>query len=81
MAWFFSPPTYDESVRVQGSMTYRQPTGYTVLKNGSSYTTKLSVTTTDFDTADFVYQGGYTYPITADEAALLQAAGYQPFEE
>lgn len=80
MAWYFTPPTFDESSRIAGSMIVKVPTGMSVIKNGSSYTTVQTVTTGAWDTADMVYVGGHVYKITAEEAALLTAAGYTPEE-
>lgn len=80
MAWYFTPPTFNEAHRIVGSMTVNIPTGLSVIKNGSSYTTVQTVTTGTWDTADFVYVGGHKYEVTADEAALLIAAGYTPVE-
>lgn len=80
MAWYFTPPTFDESNRIVGSMIVKIPTGMSVIKNGSSYTTVQTVTTGAWDTADMVYVGGHTYEVSAAEAALLTAAGYSPVE-
>lgn len=85
MAWFFTPPQYDlKPVNTHRLLTfYNIPHAYTVLKRGSSYESIIAPPNEDWrdDTIDFIYMGGHLYEITAEEAALLTAAGYQPYED
>lgn len=50
--------------------------GVTLLKSGVTYTQSRHPSDEDMAAADVVYLGGYTYVISAGEAAALTAAGY-----
>lgn len=80
MAYTFTPPTYLAADANSGRLLsrYRIPRGYSVIKRGSEYETIVTPAQETFLDADFVYQGGHTYVITDEEAALLTAAGYSP---
>lgn len=58
-------------------MRYTTPQGITVLKNGSTYSEIRYPTTDELESADVVYLGGYIYTVSNEEAASLQAAGYE----
>lgn len=68
--FFFTPPV----------LLNRQPIasdiGYTVIKNGTAYSIKMSPSDEDTLNADFVYVGGHVYEISPDERNALVAAGY-----
>lgn len=85
MGWVFTPPTYELKPVNAGPLLsrYRWNYAYSVLKRGSNYESVVSPSIEMFDdpSIDFIYQGGHVYPITAEEAALLIAAGYTPTQE
>lgn len=78
MSYLFVPPVRTQDRTVAGSMFYRYNEGISVLKSGSTYTEKSYPVQEDFNTSDFVYQGGHEYVVSDAEAALLIAAGYSP---
>lgn len=56
---------------------YRTTRGFTVVKEDGQFRNVVFVPSELFDTAERVYQGGFTYNITDAEAADLIAAGYE----
>lgn len=56
---------------------YRTTRGFTVVKEDGQFRNVVFVPSELFDTAERVYQGGFTYTITDAEAADLIAAGYE----
>lgn len=56
---------------------YRTTRGFTVVKEDGQFRNVIFVPSELFDTAERVYQGGFTYNITDAEAADLIAAGYE----
>ena len=58
-------------------MRYLTPQGITVLKHGSTYSQVRYPTTDELEAADVVYTGGYIHIISDEEAASLEAAGYE----
>ena len=86
MAWYFQPPQYElKPVNTHRLLTfYEFPNSFSVIKYvDGTYQTILSPSITQYNdpSTAFIYQGGHVYEITAEEAAALQAAGYQPYEE
>lgn len=86
MPWFFTPPEYDQKpVRTHRLLTFFNfPNAFSVLKYADgTYQTVLSPSIDQFSDPSivFIYQGGHVYEVSAQEAAALQAAGYQPYEE
>lgn len=80
--WMFTPPSSRKIERiVTGSLRYSYPEAVSVVKYGSDYVEVSYPGYTTWDRADFVYQGGHEYEVTAEEAASLQAAGYEPVEK
>lgn len=78
MGYLFAPPTVNEGP-MGGNWLFARYTrvqGVTVLKTGSVYTQIRFPSQDDLAAADIVYQGGHEYPVSATEAASLQAAGY-----
>lgn len=84
MAWYFTPPEYDLKPARGGPLLsrYSFPYAYSVLKRGASYENVISPSVDLFTDPgiDFIYQGGHVYEVTPEEAALLEAAGYLPYE-
>ena len=79
MPYTFTPPTYEEKNVNAGRLLswYRTTRGFTVVKENGQFRNIIFVPSELFDTAERVYQGGYTYQITDQEAAELIAAGYE----
>lgn len=75
----FVPPSSKENPMGFGRllMRYTTPQGITVLKTGSEYYEVRYPTTDELESADVVYIGGYVYTVDAEEAASLEAAGYE----
>lgn len=74
----FSPPTWEMHF-FEGNRLWRRchiTVGHTIIKFGTSYQQIDNPTTLQMETADALYEGGRTYPISSDEAAALTAAGY-----
>lgn len=82
MGYQFTPPTFELKPVHGGRLLsrYRFPYAYSVIKRGSVYEQTVSPSIDVFteDGVDVVYQGGHIYDISAEEAALLTAAGYGP---
>lgn len=78
--WTFTPPTIELSPPdPRGErlwLYYRITLGVSVLKYGSTYKAVQYPSQDDIAAADFCYLGGHVYDITADEALLLAAAGF-----
>lgn len=80
--WMFTPPSSRKIERiVTGSLRYSYPEAISVVKYGSDYVEVSYPGYTTWDRADFVYQGGHEYEVTDEEAAMLQAAGYEPVKK
>lgn len=81
MPYTFTPPEYTRRPANGGRLLsrYSFPYSYSVIKRGASYETVISpVNELFFDPeVDFIYRGGRVYPVSAEEAVLLQAAGYE----
>lgn len=78
MAYVFIPPTVEEGP-AGGNWLFARYTltrGVSVLKIDGEYYEIRFPTQDDMASADIVYQGGHEYPVSADEAADLEAAGY-----
>lgn len=80
----FSPPVTQGPSRYTGRVReliwrhYRgQMTGVTVLKNDGVYTEVETPLQSQISAADIAYMGGHTYDVSAEEAADLEAAGYE----
>jgi hypothetical protein len=82
MPFTFTPPTYLAAQQGSGILfsRYKIPRGLSVIKRGSSYETTETPSVDVWLEADMVYQGGHIYEVTAEEAALLVAAGYDVTE-
>lgn len=74
----FSPPGSLERVLSPHPLfgRLRITRGVSLLKTGSTYAQVQSPSDAQMEAADVVYLGGYTYTISAGEAAALTAAGY-----
>ncbi len=78
MGYLFAPPTVNEGP-MGGNWLFARYTrvqGVSVLKINGSYVEMRFPSQDDFALAEVVYQGGHEYPVSAEEAASLQAAGY-----
>jgi hypothetical protein len=75
----FVPPASLENPMGYGRllMRYLTPQGITVIKTGSTYSEVRYPTTDELESADIVYTGGYIHIVSDEEAASLQAAGYE----
>lgn len=75
----FVPPSSKENPMGYGRllMRYLTPQGITVIKTGSRYLEVRYPTTDELESADIVYTGGYVHIVSDEEAASLQAAGYE----
>lgn len=74
----FSPPGSLEQVLSPHPLfgRLRIERGVSILKSGSTYTQVRGPSDEQMEAADVVYLGGYTYTISAGEAAALTSAGY-----
>jgi len=78
MAYVFIPPTVEEGP-AGGNWLFARYTltrGVSVLKIDGVYYEIRFPTQDDIAEADITYQGGHEYPVSDEEAADLQAAGY-----
>lgn len=79
-AWSFTPPsepTYHPMVPVPATrFLMAQPRGLTVYRLAGQWLIARSPEPTDLAVADRVYLGGYVHPLSADQLAELQAAGF-----
>jgi hypothetical protein len=75
----FVPPSSIENPMGYGRllMRYLTPQGITVIKSGSTYFETRYPTTDELESADIVYVGGYVHIVSDEEAASLEAAGYE----
>ena len=82
MPFTFTPPVYLAAQQNSGILfsRYKIPRGYTIIKRGSLYEQVETPGNDAWDDADMVYQGGHIYEVSAEEAALLVAAGYEVTE-
>lgn len=78
-SWRFTPPSRPDVYQVKGSLLVTIDTGYTVLKNGASYSRVSDPLAEDLASADIVYLGGRSYRVDDAEIAALAAAGYGGF--
>lgn len=80
----FTPPTVERPMAPDDRLAYRpfnrlrMKVGQTVLKRtDGSYITISDGDPADVDAAAAIYFGGRAYEISDDEAASLEAAGYE----
>jgi hypothetical protein len=79
MAFRFTTPTILEEMESDGHPLFSRikiPKGITVLKTGSTYYQVRYPSAEEVADADIAYIGGYSYEVTAEEKASLEAAGY-----
>lgn len=79
MAYLFVTPTVDEGP-MGGNWLFARYTiqrGVSVLKIDDAYYEIRFPTQDDVASADIFYQGGHEYIVSAEEAADLEAAGYE----
>ena len=79
MGYLVIPPTVNEGP-MGGNLLFARYTriqGVSVLKINGKYVEMRFPSQDDFALASVVYQGGHEYPVSAEEAADLEAAGYQ----
>jgi hypothetical protein len=72
--WLLRPPTV--TYGTGGGRWSRLPRGVSLVVHGRSVRAEQTVRNSEWDTADHVYLGGHLYVVSADEAAVLTAAGY-----
>lgn len=78
MAYRFTTPTVSEGPLGQGRLfsRFRLVRGITVLKTDGEYVEVRYPSSEEVAAADIAYIGGYSYEVSAGEAADLTAAGY-----
>lgn len=78
MAYRFTTPTISEGPLGEGRLfsRFRLVRGITVLKNDGEYTEVRYPSSEEVAAADVAYMGGYSYEVSAQEKADLEAAGY-----
>lgn len=79
---YFTPPVVRRPAEsTRGDRLFGRlniPVGLTVLKSATGgYETVEDYTDEQIDAAAIAYIGGHVYPVSADEAAALTAAGYE----
>lgn len=78
----FTPPVVAEAPVGPGRLFsyYKMNRGVTVLVTDGVVSEVRFPSQEEIDAADYAYIGGHEYVISADEAAVLTAAGYEPVE-
>lgn len=78
MAYKFTTPTVSEGPAGEGRLfsRYRLVRGVTVLKIDGDYYEVRYPSAEEVEEADIAYIGGYSYEVSAEEKASLEAAGY-----
>lgn len=78
MAYRFTTPTVSEGPAGDGRLfsRYRLLRGITVLKIDGEYYELRYPSSEEVEAADEAYIGGYSYEVSAEEKADLEAAGY-----
>lgn len=78
MAYKFTTPTVSEGPAGDGRLfsRYRLLRGITVLKIDGEYYELRYPSSEEVEAADEAYIGGYSYEVSAEEKADLEAAGY-----
>jgi hypothetical protein len=78
MAYRFTTPTVSEGPAGEGRLfsRYRLVRGVTVLKIDGEYYEMRFPSAEEVADADVAYIGGYSYEVSAQEKADLEAAGY-----
>lgn len=84
MAYEFRPPTYDQSVSINGHRDFlwdriKFKVGVTVVKTTSGTYRQERVHRSDADDIAIVYPGGHVSLVDDEEAAALTSAGYGSF--
>lgn len=78
MAYRFTTPTVSEGPAADGRLfsRYRLLRGITVLKIDGEYYELRYPSSEEVENADEAYIGGYSYEVSEEEKADLEAAGY-----
>jgi hypothetical protein len=78
MAYKFTTPTVSEGPAGEGRLfsRYRLVRGITVLKIDGEYFETRYPSAEEVADADIAYIGGYSYEVSTEEKASLEAAGY-----
>lgn len=78
MAYKFTTPTVSEGPAGEGRLfsRFRLVRGITVLKIDGDYFEVRYPSSEEVEDADIAYIGGYSYEVSAEEKASLEAAGY-----
>lgn len=78
MAYRFTTPTVSEGPAAEGPLfsRYRLVRGVTVLKVDGEYYEMRYPSSEEVEEADIAYIGGYSYEVSEEEKAALEAVGY-----
>lgn len=81
MSYLFVPPIVEEGPMGGNWLfaRYKRKQGVTVYRIGTTWYEDRFPSLDDLDAADVYYLGGHEYPVTADEKADLESAGYTVF--